>query len=217
MIGKKVHAGDFKILNIVESLLNPHYGLTAATINLSCNTKDKIADCFISFKGTGDLTITSPERLPESSEKFIPLKTDNGDVQVSRIDGYRILYNNSQSAALVNLKVELSETKSYDTDQKGILDNLKYLISQSQNLTTTEPIEIEKNGYKIFGLNRNTTDSKSSTLGIYIMFPGNNITVYFYFNNLDRESRNYNDLQEFITVRDKFFDEYTKHIKNCKN
>ncbi len=188
-----------------------------AVMNLNCPPRDEIDECLITFNGTQDLKISSTERLPESSEKFRSFNTDSGEVRVSRTDGYKILYKNSKGAEMLDLKVELSEEDSYKTDKELILDNLKFLISHSDDLTSPEPIAIEKNGYKIYGLNRDNIDNPSSTLGIYIMSPGKNITVYFYFNNLHNDSRSYNNLDEFMAIRDRFLDEYTKYIKECKD
>src|SRR4051812_5706275 len=85
---------------------------------------NKIKQCYIQFKSASNLSASDPDRLPETSEKVRTLNTDNGDVSVSRIDGYRVLYNNKKGVPFVNLKVELSDMNSYEKDQKNILDNL---------------------------------------------------------------------------------------------
>lgn len=103
-------------------------------IILSFTSKNEIGQCYISFKSATNLTVANPERLPETSEKVRTVKTDDGEVEVTRIDGYRVLYNNDKNAPFVNLKVELSEIKSYDKDQKNLIDNLKYLNSHSTGM-----------------------------------------------------------------------------------
>jgi hypothetical protein len=190
--------------------------LLIIVVSVGFTAKETIRGCFTSFKGIPGVTLTSTDRLPETSERFRTLKTNTGEVTVSRIDGYRILYNTIKGGNLVNLKVELSDSGKYETDKKGILDNLQFMISHTQGLTSATPLEIEKNGYKIYGLNRNSIDTKATTLGTYILFPGNNTTVYFYFENLDTDKRDYKDMEEFVTIRDKFLDEYTQHINDCK-
>src|SRR5574343_171411 len=89
------------------------------TLILSFTTINDIGKCYISFKAATNLTVTDPDRLPESSEKVRTVRTDKGDVEVTRIDGYRVLYNNEKNAPFINLKVELSDIKSYDKDQKN--------------------------------------------------------------------------------------------------
>ncbi len=185
-------------------------------ILLSFTTKNEIGQCYISFKTATNLTVDDPDRLPETSEKVRTVKTDNGEVELTRIDGYRVLYNNDKKAPFVNLKVELSENKSYDKDQKNLLDNLKYLNSHSQNMETKDLIELEFNGYKFYGFSR-TTIATGSTLGTFVMFPGNGVTVYFYFNNMKPEYRNFENVDDYKKQRDRFMNEYTKHLKTCKD
>jgi hypothetical protein len=187
-----------------------------ATIALfSFKNSNEIGKCFISFTTATNLTAATPERLPETAEKVRTVKTDEGDVEVTRIDGYRIFYNNNKKAPFVNLKVELSDPNSYETDKKRLLDNLKYLNAHSSGMETKELIELNFNGYKISGLSGSI--EAGSTLGIFIMHPGNDVTVYFYFNNLKPELRNFESVEDHKKQRDKFFEEYTKYLTTCSN
>ena len=93
---------------------------------------------------------------------------------------------------------------------------MKYLNSNSAGMETKDLIELNFNGYKIYGLSRGTIE-KGSTLGRFIMFPGNGITVYFYFNNLTPEYRNFESIDDYKKQRDKFIDEYTKYLTTCKD
>lgn len=190
--------------------------LLMTTLLLSFTFKNQIGQRYVSFKNATNLTAADPDRLPESAEKVRTAKTDNGEVEITCVDGYRILYNNNKNAPFVNLKVELSEKKSYDTDQKKILDNLKYLNSHSSSMESKEIIELKVNGYTIYGLSRSSIE-KGSTLGIFIMFPGNDVTVYFYFNNMTPEVRNFENVDDYKKLRDKFLDEYTNHLITCKD
>lgn len=183
-------------------------------ILLSFTTKNEIGQCYISFKTATNLTVAEPDRLPETSEKVRTVKTENGEVEVTRIDGYRVLYNNDKKAPFVNLKVELSDKNSYDKDQKNLIDNIKYLNSHSQNMETKDLIELEFNGYKVYGLSRATIET-GSTLGTFVMFPGNGVIVYFYFNNMKHEYRNFENVDDYKKQRDRFMDEYTKYLKTC--
>lgn len=186
------------------------------TLLFSFTSKNEIGQCYISFKNSTNLTVADPERLPETSDKVRTIKTDMGEVAVTRIDGYRVLYNNDKKATFVNLKVELSESKAYDKDQKNLLDNLKYLNSHSQNMETKDLIELEFNGYKVYGFSRASIET-GSTLGMFVMFPGSGVTVYFYFNNMKPEYRNFEDVDEYKKLRDRFMDEYTKYLKTCND
>jgi len=124
------------------------------------------------------------------------------------------MYNNSKKVPFVNLKVELSEPKSYQPDQQKLLNNLRYLNANSAGMETKELIELHFNGYTIWGLSRGTIE-EGSTLGIFEMFPGNGVTVYFYFNNLKPDVRNFESLEDYKKQRDRFMDDYTKHLTTC--
>ena len=200
----------------MKSKLNILSTFFVATFLLSFVTKNEIGQCYISFDTAANLIVTDPDRLPETSEKVRTVKTDNGEIEVNRIDGYRVLYNNENKVPFVNLKIELSEEKSYEKDKQNLLENLKYLNSNSQNMETKDLIELEFNGYKIYGFSR-TTIEKGSILGTFVMFPGNGVTVYFYFNNMKQEFRNFESVDDYKKQRDRFIIEYTNHLKTCKD
>lgn len=183
---------------------------------LSFKNKNEIGKCFISFTTATNLTAALPERLPETSEKIRAVKTENGEVEVTRIDGYRVLYNNDKKVPFVNLKIELSNENSYEADKKALLENLKYLNAHSTGMETKEVVELEFNGYKISGLSRGTIET-GSTLGIFIMFPGNGVTVCFYFNNLKPDVRNFESVDDYKKQRDRFLNEYTKYLTTCSD
>lgn len=189
--------------------------LIAAICLFSFKPGDHIAACYLSFAGTGALTAQTPDRLPEAAEKSRTVKTNDGTVTVSRTDGYRILYHNEHGAPFVNLKVELSEAAEYATDQQHLLDNLRYLIVHSKGMESSDLIQLNKNGYSIYGLSRSDIDS-GSILGTFLMFPGDNTVVYFYFNNLKPEYRNFSSVADYKRQRDDFLDQYTRHLQHCR-
>ena len=68
---------------------------------LSFINKNEIGNCFISFKTASHLIAAEPDRLPETSEKVRVLDTEKGEVEITRIDGYRILFNNDKKVPFV--------------------------------------------------------------------------------------------------------------------
>lgn len=183
---------------------------------LGFKNRDEINKCFISFTNSSTLTAASPDRLPETAEKVRTVKTDNGEEEVTRVDGYRVLYNNDKKVPFVNLKVELSAPNSYENDKIRLLDNLKYLNAHSTGMESKDLVELNFNGYKIWGLSRASIEA-GSILGTFVMFPGNGVTVYYYFNNLKPEFRNFTSVEDYKRQRDKFLEEYTKHLATCSN
>ena len=189
--------------------------LTTALLLTSSKNKYEIGECYITFNTATNFTAAEPDKLPGTSERIRTVMTEKGEVDVSRIAGYRVLYNNQKNVPFVNLKVELSEKKSYEKDKKNLIEHLKYLNSNSTGMETKELIELEFNGYKAFGLSRGTIES-GSTLGTFVMFPGKGVTVYFYFNNLKPEYRNFESVDDYKKQRDRFIEEYTNYLTSCK-
>jgi hypothetical protein len=177
--------------------------------------KYEIASCYISFAKSGTLEAAPAERLPGGSEKFRKLNTDSGEVQITRIDGYRVLYSSASREPFVNMKVELSDSASYVADQEKIIANLKYLSAKTKGMETKDLVQLKFNGYKVSGLSRGDINS-GTTLGIFVLFPGNGVTVYFYFNNIKSDIKYFENLSEYKKMRDKFIEDYTKHLTGCK-
>ena len=186
----------------------------AATMLSSFTENATIPACYISFASASNLQTASPDRLPHADDNSRTVLTEQGEVKVSRVDGYRILYLNSNQAPFVNLKVELSEKGAYEQDKKNLEENLRYLCLHSRNMETNGLIEIVSNGYKVIGFSRSTIDF-GSTLGTFAMFPGDGVIVYFYFNNMKPEFRNFESLESYKKQRNQFIDEYTKHLETC--
>jgi hypothetical protein len=142
------------------------------------------------------------------------VQTEEGEADISRMDGYQVLYNNKKNIPFINLKVELSDPKAYGTDTVKILENLKFLYSHSTNTETSDLIELNFNGYRIYGISRLTIE-EDSTLGSFVMFPGHDITLYFKFNNSKPEFRNFESLDDYKSQRNSFLGAYTSHLKSC--
>jgi hypothetical protein len=174
----------------------------------------EIGHCFLSFATATHLMAAEPERLPDSSPKSRTVTTEAGELEVTRIDGYRILYNNDKGVPFVNVKVELSDSGAYESDQKRIMDNLKYTVAHSEAMESKDLIKLAYNGYSLFGLSRTTIDS-GQTLGIFVLFAGQGVTVYFYFNNLRPAYRNFHSVEDYQRQRNQFLQEYTKHLTRC--
>lgn len=176
-------------------------------------SKDKyeISPCLVSFTGTTDLKAAEPDHLPldKSGSRTVP--TARGEVPVSRIEGYRILYYNPKNAPFVNMKVELCSEETYLRDRETLIASQQYLTQRSPG---TKWVEMKINGYDICGTSR-TTIEQGATLGTFMMFPGNGVVVYFYINNMKEAYRNFNSVEDYEQQRDQFIDAYTRFIGSC--
>ncbi|MDT3405201.1 hypothetical protein [Mucilaginibacter terrae] len=183
-------------------------------LGINFNASAQVNNCYISFKKTGNLKMNSADRFPAEADHNYKLNTQDGEVILTMVDGYRILYYNSKNVPFVNLKVETSTAQNYETDKRNLLAHLRYLNANSITMETKDLIELNYNGFKIYGLSRNSIES-GSTLGTFVMFPGNNTIVYFYFNNLKPELSNFKNLADYQGQRNDFIGEYTSYLNNC--
>ncbi|MEO8769882.1 MAG: hypothetical protein ABI402_07350 [Ferruginibacter sp.] len=180
---------------------------------LSFSLKNEIGNCFISFNKASNLQLSATERLPQTADRFRKVKTAKGEVAITRIDGYRVLYNNKKQVPFVNLKIEQSNHGSYGADTLNIIENLKFL-NASTPMETKDILQLNYNGYNIYGLSRKSVEN-GTTLGIFAIFAGNDVIAYIYFNNLKPEVSNFTDLEDYKKQRNLFLQEYTSHLKNC--
>ena len=172
-----------------------------------------IGKCYISFAGTKELVAAAPQELPVTADKTRDFPIDGGMTGITILDGYRILYNNDKKAPFVNMKVELSDPSRYGQDTTNVLANLKYLMRTDSGIEKSL-VTLQYNNYVIYGIRRNTID-KGMILGSFVMFPGNNIIVYFDFQNLNPPYRQFNSLQEFKGQSNGFIGDYTYYLNTC--
>lgn len=185
-----------------------------ALASIAFAPKGKIGACYYQFTTATGLSAQAPEALPEGSAIARMVKTASGEVEVSRTAGYRVLYHNEHDVPFVNLKVELSEPGRYEQDQAALLDHLRYMNAASSGMESDSLIELKFHGHTIYGLSRSSIAS-GSTLGTFVLFPGEGITVYFYFNNLKPGFRHFEDVETYRALRDEFLEAYTQHLVAC--
>lgn len=188
--------------------------LIAFLISITTIGKAQIAQCYLTFNHVGDFEQTKTDRLPENNPKIRTLITATGDVNLTIKDGYRILYANRNQPLFVDLKVELFDSISYTSSQKKLLDNLSYINAESEDMETSKLMELTFSGYKIYGLNRAGIE-QGQTMGTFVMFPGNNTVVYFYFKNAEPDNRSFKTIDEYKAQRNDFFLAYAAHLKKC--
>ncbi len=175
------------------------------------HAQNRISTCFTSFSGAGGLVAQDPVRISASADTFRQIKTNMDVVTISRLDGYRILYNNSKGKPFLDLKVELSAPDRYGTDTIELIENLKYLKVM---LPGMQYVTLPVNGYTIYGLTHSSVED-GTMLGTFAMFPGHNTVIYFNLINLKEPYRTYLSIEDYISVRDNFLDAYTRYLLRC--
>jgi hypothetical protein len=200
----------------MKATINVLSTLLLAALFLSATPKGKIEEYYISFNALTDLTPAEPDMILKNAEKYKIVNTNLGEVKVTRLEGYKITYNTKQKLPSVNLKVELSDKKSYEKDKMNLINNIRFISANNEGMESSEMIELESNGYKVYGYSKTAID-KVGTLGTFVMFPGDNVVVYFEFNNISTESAFFKTTADYKKQREAFIQEYTKHIKAVKD
>lgn len=188
--------------------------LLASAVLAGFAKQEGISTCCLSFEGIKSFRAMEPDRLPERADNSRTINTESGAVSISRLDGYRILYSNKKGEAFVNLKIELSDPAKYQVDKQHLLESLQYQIAHSRDMATPAPVELQSNGYKLYGYDRSKLDA-GTTMGLYTLFLANNTVVYFYFNNMESGARPFESVGEYRALRTRFIDEYTNHLRSC--
>jgi hypothetical protein len=192
-----------------------HLILLSAVLFLCFTSDNEIGKCYLAYKGTSELKAAEADRLPSTANKTRKLPTDNGEKDLTILDGYRILYNNKKNAPFVNVKVELSDPSRYGADTTNVLANLKHLNRvDSTTMISKDLVVLRYNNYVIYGISRNSID-KGAILGSFVIFAGNNIIVYFDFQNLKPEYRQFKDLMDYQGDRNGFLGNYTYNLNVC--
>ncbi len=188
--------------------------LLVASIGLlvSC-ANAQISPCFLSLNTTTGLVAPNVDRLPEEARGIRTLDLSGRELPVSVKDGYRILYKNESGADFVNLKVELSDATSYATDTVNVLTHMDHSVQATRNAAYEKGLK-NFNGFVVHGYSRLSIE-EGSTLGTYVFFPGNNMVVHVYFQNIKREGRHFKNVKAYRKLRDRFLEEYTLHLRGC--
>ncbi len=149
-------------------------------------------------------------------EKYRTVMTDEGMKNVSLIDGYKIMVAYPKTYYFANIKAEQSNPQDYGKDKETLIENLRHAISTSKEMETTEPIKLKYDGFEGYGASRKRIFG--NVLGTYVLFSDANqqvLTVYFL--NQPSEKRKFQTIEEYRTLRDRFFERFTGCIKGNSN
>jgi hypothetical protein len=173
----------------------------------------KIQKCYINFPGSNDYVLGETKRTTNSANSWIEFPTSKGKTKVYLKDSYKLTYVDSSSNPFAELTLELTDIKTF----KALwLDRCK-LHSEHHKKDGHDPIayiNINKNGYDLFGTSSDVIDQRP-LLSIFYLFINEKFLITFRFLNSDLSTRTFQTPEEFETKRDAFIEAYTKHISSC--
>ena len=162
------------------------------------------------------LRIVQVDRLPKNVQSRT-VTTSKGDQTISLADGYRVMvaYNDDRDW-FANIKAEKSVTTQYERDKEGVIQNLKWAASTSQELESQEPVKVSVGEYEGYGTSKRTL--VGDMLGIYVLFSDVNHTITtFYFINQNPKRKRFQTIEEWRVLRDEFLKTYTTCLKNNRS
>jgi hypothetical protein len=158
------------------------------------------------------LEVRKSERLSSDEIYSRGVQTADGEKEVTRVAGYRMLLAYPKTDPFANVRPEKSREDAYAQDKRNVIDELKYMISTGKEMETQEPIRAAYNGFESYGLNRRTLEV-GSTVGVYALFNDADRTITtVYFFNAKPKKRKFQTVEEWRTLKEHFLDNYTRCV-----
>jgi hypothetical protein len=148
------------------------------------------------------------------------VKTENGQVKVSVIDAYRVMFSYSDLLYyFANVKIESSDPDSYNQDKENVISSLKYLADHKQATGIVFADKSDLNGFQHYGIDRDKIDV-GGTVGTHVLFDDrHHLIVTIYLLNQDDKNvframaggpRRFRDIDEYKPLRDEFLTKYSE-------
>ena len=161
------------------------------------------------------LTVKRARRIKGVKNRAV--ETADGYKEVSRTNSYEVLVTYPKTDVFASIRPEQSELSSYEQDKKNALEGLKYAMSTSREMESSESIKSTYNGFESYGTARTTVD-RYGTVGIYVLFNDTDKTITtIYFFNAKPKKRKFQTIEEWRELRDKFLNNYTRCINANSN
>jgi hypothetical protein len=164
---------------------------------------------YASCRFSDGLSIVRTDPLP-SEIAFRNVETDSGQRQIDMQAGLRIMFAYPDSDFYANVKAELLPAGNYPKLKQYLLDNFQHLSHGNiVNTTLRSPL----NGFEIHGLDREKLEG--GVLGIYLFFDEQaHVVTTIYLLNQEPQSRKFQSLEEYRSLRDRFLSSFTTCIRD---
>jgi hypothetical protein len=147
------------------------------------------------------LAASTPSKLPEVF-KVRTVQLPNGAAQVSVVEGWRFSLAEEGKEIFANIKVEQSEPDKFEADRDAVAANLRWILSTSKGMETTEPLGVNFSGFEGPMINRAALTG--STLALIALFhEKERLIVTIYLENAPPEKRSFQTKDEWNLIRDR--------------
>ena len=136
--------------------------------------------------------------------------TDSGPRQIDLQAGVRVMFGYPETGFYANVKAELLPAANYPELKQSLLDNFQHLAQgNTVNTTLRSPL----NGLEVHGLDRDKLEG--GVLGTYLLFDNTtHVVTTIYMLNQEPESRKFQTIDEYRSLRDRFLASYTGCIQS---
>jgi len=163
---------------------------------------EKVANALNACEWPDKLAASPVNKLPDSF-KTRALQFANGQAQVSVVEGYRMTIAEEGKEIFANVKVEQSEADRFESDRDAVVANLRYILSTSKGMETTEPLAVNNDGFEGPMINRAAITG--STLALIALFQEKeHLILTIYLENAAPEKRSFQTKDEWNLMRDHF-------------
>jgi hypothetical protein len=135
--------------------------------------------------------------------------TDSGPRRIDINAGLRIMLAYPDTDFYANVKADLLPAEKYPELKKDLLDNFQHLAhGNTVNTAMRSPL----NGLEVHGLDRDKLEG--GVLGVYLLFDNDaHLVTIIYLLNQEPQSRKFQTIGEYHTLRDQFLAAYTGCIQ----
>jgi len=173
----------------------------------SAGPAEKVANGLGSCAWPDKLAASPVSKLPEAF-KARSLQMPTGTVQISLVEGYRLSLAEDGKELFANVKVEQSDPQQFETDRDAVVANLRWILSSSKGMETTEPLGVSMNGFEGPMINRAALTG--STLALISLFnEKEKLILTIYLENAAPEKRSFQTKDEWSLMRDRFLSALT--------
>ena len=158
------------------------------------------------------LQISMIDRMAKNESEKLERPIAKEDYQeVSRTDGYRVMVDYKKPDFFANIRPDRSNPEKFEQDKKVLIQWIGYL-GKLADAKADAPPKTYFNDFETYSINRSVIEGNQ--IGATVFFDDkNSIVVTIYFLNQRPRFRNFQTIEEWKVLREKFLKTYTNCIK----
>ena len=160
-----------------------------------------------------EFVISNVARITKNKDLTLARETAEGIKGISRTDSYSVLITFKDTMRFANVRPDRSKPEEHQKDKKVVLEELQHLINTGKSGAVEKPVVKTYNGFVTYSDYR--SELIGNTLGISLIFDDANkmiTTIYFLNAPKDGNGKHFKSIEEWLRLKDKFLDSYTKCV-----